>query len=97
MPELVHGHRLAAGQVDRFLGELAGRPVSELRELPGLHPERAPVIVAGVVVVLETLRHFGLDELEVSERDIMHGGALAAAELPAPVEGDAPPGAYTCC
>jgi exopolyphosphatase/pppGpp-phosphohydrolase len=55
------------------------------------------VIVAGVVVVLEILRHFGLEELEVSERDIMHGGALAAAELSAPVEGGAPPGAYTCC
>jgi hypothetical protein len=27
----------------------------------------------------------------------MHGAALAAAELPAAVEGDAPPGAYTCC
>jgi len=97
VPELVHGHRLAANRVAGFQGELGARPVSELRELPGLHPERAPVIVAGVVVVLEILRHFGLEELEVSERDIMHGGALAAAELSAPVEGDAPPGAYTCC
>ena len=97
VPELVHGHMLAANRVERFLSELGTRPVSELLELPGLHPERAPVIVAGVVVVLEILRHFGLEELEVSERDIMHGGALAAAELSAPVEGDAPPGAYTCC
>jgi exopolyphosphatase/pppGpp-phosphohydrolase len=55
------------------------------------------VIVAGAVVVLETLHHFGLDELEVSERDIMHGAALAAAALPEPAEGDAPPGAFTCC
>jgi exopolyphosphatase / guanosine-5'-triphosphate,3'-diphosphate pyrophosphatase len=97
VPELVHGHGLPAERVDQFLGELGARPLSELRELPGLHPERAPVIVAGVVVVLEILRHFGLEELEVSERDIMHGGALAAAELSAPVEGGAPPGAYTCC
>jgi len=97
VPELVHGHKLAAARVERFLGELGGRPVSELRKLPGLHPERAPVIVAGVVVVLETMRHFGLDELEVSERDLMHGGALAASELSVPVEGDAPPGACTCC
>jgi exopolyphosphatase / guanosine-5'-triphosphate,3'-diphosphate pyrophosphatase len=95
VPELVHGHKLTANRVGRFLGELGAKPVTELRELPGLHPERAPVIVAGVVVVLETMRHFGLDELEVSERDIMHGGALAAAELSAPVEGDASPGAYT--
>jgi len=97
VPELVHGHKVAASRVARFLDELGAQPVSELRELPGLHPERAPVIVAGVVVVLEILRHFGLEELEVSERDLMHGGALAAAELSAPVEGDAPPGAYTCC
>ncbi len=96
-PELVHGHKLPAQRVDQFLGELSARPVSELRELPGLHPERAPVIVAGVVVILEILRHFDLEELEVSEQDIMHGGALAAAELSAPVERDAPPGAYTCC
>jgi exopolyphosphatase / guanosine-5'-triphosphate,3'-diphosphate pyrophosphatase len=97
VPALVHGHKLPAQRVDQFLGELGTRPLSELRELPGLHPERAPVIVAGVVVVLEILRHFGLDELEASERDIMHGGALAAAELSTQVEGDAPPGAYTCC
>jgi len=97
VPELVHGHTLSQNRVERFLGELGDRPVSELRELPGLHPERAPVIVAGVAVVLEILRHFGLDELEVSERDLMHGGALTAAELAAPVERDAPPGAYTCC
>ncbi len=64
---------------------------------PGIHPDRAPVIVAGIVVVLETLRRFGLDELEVSEHDLMHGAALAAAELPPVAEGDAPPGAYTCC
>ena len=97
VPELVHGHKLATNRVDRFLDELGTRPVSKLRELPGLHPERAPVIVAGVVVVLEVLRQFGVDQLEVSERDIMHGGALAAAELSIPLEGDAPPGAYTCC
>ena len=48
-------------------------------------------------IVREVLRHFGLDAIEASERDILHGVALAAAELPEPVEGDAPPGAYTCC
>ena len=40
---------------------------------------------------------YGLAEIEVSERDILHGAALAAAELPEPEEGAAPPGAYTCC
>jgi exopolyphosphatase / guanosine-5'-triphosphate,3'-diphosphate pyrophosphatase len=72
-------------------------PVDQIRRERGMHPDRAPVIVAGTVVVLETLRHFGLDELEVSERDNLYGAALLAAELPTRVEGDAPPGAHTCC
>jgi hypothetical protein len=55
------------------------------------------VIVAGAVLVEQVLEHFGLDAIEVSERDILHGTALEAATLPAPAEGAAPPGAYTCC
>jgi exopolyphosphatase/guanosine-5'-triphosphate,3'-diphosphate pyrophosphatase len=96
-PDVVHGHRLTLAAVVSLLERLAAMPLEEIRSLRGMHPDRAPVIVAGTVVVLETLRRFGLDELEVSERDIMHGAALAASELPAAVEGDAPPGAYTCC
>jgi exopolyphosphatase/guanosine-5'-triphosphate,3'-diphosphate pyrophosphatase len=96
-PDLVHGHRLTEDAVAVLLDRLAAMPVEEIRRLRGMHPERAPVIVAGTVVVLETLRRFNLAELEVSERDIMHGAALAAADLPEPLEGDAPPGAYTCC
>jgi hypothetical protein len=55
------------------------------------------VIVAGTAILLELLNRYGLDAIRVSERDILHGAALAAAELPAPEEGAAPPGAYTCC
>ena len=65
--------------------------------MPALEPERAPVIVAGALILKELLRHLGLEEIEASERDLLHGAVLEAAELPAPVEGDAPPGAYTCC
>jgi len=93
----VHGHRIPAASVDEQLPRLAALPLAERREVPALEPERAPVIVGGVVVVREVMRHFGLEELEASERDILHGAALAAAELPEPEEGAAPPGAYTCC
>jgi exopolyphosphatase / guanosine-5'-triphosphate,3'-diphosphate pyrophosphatase len=96
-PDRVHGHRMRTEDVAALLERLAALSLGELGELRGMHPLRAPVIVAGTVVVLEVLRRFDLLELEVSERDIMHGAALAAAELPAPIEGDAPPGAYTCC
>jgi exopolyphosphatase / guanosine-5'-triphosphate,3'-diphosphate pyrophosphatase len=65
--------------------------------VPGIEPGRAPVIVAGVIVLREVLTAYHLSEIEASERDVLHGAAFAAAELPEPEEGAAPPGAYTCC
>jgi exopolyphosphatase/guanosine-5'-triphosphate,3'-diphosphate pyrophosphatase len=96
-PERTHGHRIPADSVERELERLAAMTTEERARVPGIEPGRAPVIVAGVLILREILRAYDLDEVEVSERDILHGAALAAAELPEPVEGDAPPGAYTCC
>jgi exopolyphosphatase / guanosine-5'-triphosphate,3'-diphosphate pyrophosphatase len=95
--ERVHGHRLTTAAARTQLARLAALPLYERRELPAIEPDRAPVIVAGAVILVSILDHFGLDEIEVSERDILDGIALAAAELPEPEEGAAPPGAYTCC
>jgi exopolyphosphatase/guanosine-5'-triphosphate,3'-diphosphate pyrophosphatase len=96
-PERVHGHRITRESVEKQLERLASLPLAERRELPGLEPERAPVIVGGAVIVREVLDRYGLDAIEASERDLLHGAAVEAATLPEPEEGDAPPGAYTCC
>jgi len=96
-PERVHGHRLSRAGVQAQLERLAAMPLEERRRVPGLEPERAPVIVAGTVILHEVLDRYALDEVEASEHDILDGIALAAAELPEPEEGAAPPGAYTCC
>jgi exopolyphosphatase/guanosine-5'-triphosphate,3'-diphosphate pyrophosphatase len=95
--ERVHGHELSLAGVERQLERLAALPVAQRREVPALEPERAPVIVAGAVIAREVLAAYRLGAYRVSEHDILDGIALAAAELPEPVEGDAPPGAYTCC
>jgi len=93
----VHGFQLSRAAAERQLERLASLPLAERRELPGLEPERAPVIVGGALIICNVLDRYGLQGLEVSERDLLHGAALDAAQLPEPVEGDAPPGAYTCC
>jgi exopolyphosphatase/guanosine-5'-triphosphate,3'-diphosphate pyrophosphatase len=93
----VHGHVLSRAGAEAQLERLAGMTVEERRALPAMDPERAPVIVGGAVILAEVLRVYDLDAIEVSERDILDGIALEAAELPEPEEGAAPPGAYTCC
>ena len=65
--------------------------------MTGLDPVRAPVIVAGLVMLHTILERYGLESIEVSERDLLEGAALAAAELPEPAEGPVPPTAFTCC
>jgi exopolyphosphatase/guanosine-5'-triphosphate,3'-diphosphate pyrophosphatase len=93
----VHRYRLAAHAVLAALGLVASLPLAERERVPGLEPARAPVIVAGLLVLHEILVRYRLAEIEVSERDLLHGAAIAAAELPEREEGLAPPGAYVCC
>ena len=96
-PKRTHGHHVTRTAVTEHLARLAGMTEEERLRVAGIEPGRAPVIVAGLVILLEILDAYGLAEIEVSERDILHGAAYAAAELPEPEEGLAPPGAYTCC
>jgi exopolyphosphatase/guanosine-5'-triphosphate,3'-diphosphate pyrophosphatase len=93
----VHGHALTLDGARMQLDRLAALPLDERRGVPALEPERAPVIVAGAAILVAILDTYGLREVVVSERGLLHGAALAAAELPEPEEGAAPPGAYTCC
>jgi exopolyphosphatase/guanosine-5'-triphosphate,3'-diphosphate pyrophosphatase len=77
-PKQVHGHTLTLPTIQRLLSQLASAPLSKRVEIRGLHPDRAPNIVAGVVILIETMRAFGLEQIEVSEHDILYGTAIAA-------------------
>ncbi len=77
--DLVHGYRLSLATARLLLARLACLPLAERRKLRGLHPDRAPTIVAGAAILIEVLEAFGLDGFEVSENDILRGAALARA------------------
>jgi exopolyphosphatase/guanosine-5'-triphosphate,3'-diphosphate pyrophosphatase len=76
--EQVHGYRLSLAACERMVAMLAAMSLEERRQVKGLHPDRAPTIVAGAVILTESMRALGLAEVEVSERDILHGAALDA-------------------
>jgi len=83
-PTRVHGQVLDLPSIQVILSRLASLPLAERVEVPGLHPDRAPTIVAGVVILVETMRAFDLERITVSEHDILYGTALAAAQKSSP-------------
>ncbi|MGA2012898.1 MAG: Ppx/GppA family phosphatase [Solirubrobacteraceae bacterium] len=75
-PERVHGYVLSVAECDRIRAALVPMPLQARRRVAGLHPDRAPTIVAGIVIFGEVLSLFGLREIEISEHDILRGAAL---------------------
>jgi exopolyphosphatase/guanosine-5'-triphosphate,3'-diphosphate pyrophosphatase len=78
-PRQVEGHQLSLSRLGEMLSSLAAKPLVERRRVVGLHPDRAPTIVAGIVILSAALRCFGLDGTEVSEHDILWGAAIDAS------------------
>jgi exopolyphosphatase/guanosine-5'-triphosphate,3'-diphosphate pyrophosphatase len=78
-PERVHGHHLSLEACEQILARLTALTTEERQHVTGLHPDRAPTIVAGVVILIQALRAFGLHQFEVSEHDILRGAAIARA------------------
>jgi exopolyphosphatase / guanosine-5'-triphosphate,3'-diphosphate pyrophosphatase len=79
-PAKVEGHVLSRERLQELRSRLAAMTLAERRQVTGLHPGRAPTIVAGVIILLEVLSAFGLDRVEVSERDILWGVALDSGD-----------------
>jgi exopolyphosphatase/guanosine-5'-triphosphate,3'-diphosphate pyrophosphatase len=97
--EVAHVTATKAPSIDQVQGVLdwIARTSDDERRARLLLPDRSEALAAGVLILRETLRHAGLDAIESSDRDILNGAVLQAAELAPDEEGDAPPGAYACC
>jgi exopolyphosphatase/guanosine-5'-triphosphate,3'-diphosphate pyrophosphatase len=74
-PERVHGYRLTARTRDAIRTRLGAMTLDERRHVVGLQPDRAPVILPGIVILTVVMELFGLDAVEVSEHDILRGAA----------------------
>jgi len=79
-PARVHGHVLELRSIQRMLSRLAATPLAPRMDIRGLHADRAPTIVAGVVTLVEAMRAFDLGRITVSEHDILYGAAIALTD-----------------
>jgi exopolyphosphatase/guanosine-5'-triphosphate,3'-diphosphate pyrophosphatase len=78
-PSRVHGHVLALSTIQRQLSRFASATLPDRQAIPGLHADRAPTIIAGAVILIESMRAFGLKRIQASEHDILYGVALEIA------------------
>ena len=75
----VHKARVSRQDLLEVYERLAALPLSERKQVVGLDPKRAPVMVAGLLILLEVLDFAGIDAFTVSETDILHGITLAVS------------------
>ena len=75
----VHKARVSRQELLEVYERLAALPLSERKQVVGLDPKRAPVMVAGLLILLEVLDFAGIDAFTVSETDILHGITLAVS------------------
>jgi exopolyphosphatase/guanosine-5'-triphosphate,3'-diphosphate pyrophosphatase len=71
--DVVHGTVLDRAEVDRQIDLYRGRTADQRRQIVGLQPKRAEVILAGACVVRTVLTMLGCEELTVSDRGLRHG------------------------
>jgi len=84
----IEGHVLDRATLEAQRDRLAALPLEQRRQVKGLHPDRAPVIVPGILILLEVLGAFGARTVIASDRDILHGAARALARRQLPRMGE---------
>jgi exopolyphosphatase / guanosine-5'-triphosphate,3'-diphosphate pyrophosphatase len=71
--DVVQGTQLERAEIDRQIELYRTRGAAERREIVGLQPQRAEVILAGACIVRTVLEKLGIDALTVSDRGLRHG------------------------
>ena len=75
----VHGAVVTRSDLDGLIEKLQDMPLADRQRIVGLNPQRAPVILAGLVILQQIMEVARIDEFVVSESDILQGIVLAAA------------------
>ena len=86
--ESVHGVTVDTAEVERLLDWLASRTPEERRQVPGLNPERADIILAGLAVTAELLDWVRTRSITVSAFGLREGLLLEMAGAEEPVVRD---------
>lgn len=80
-PSKVHLNHISLDEVLQIEGLLASKTLKEREDITGLQAKRAPVMLAGVILLAELMKNSGFKHLVVSESDLLFGLVITAAAV----------------
>lgn len=84
LPRIVRGYEMSRSEVRSILHRLSGMSIRERAAIPGLSPDRADIIVAGVAIMERFMKRLGADRLRAHDRGIRDGVIRATIQEMAP-------------
>ena len=80
-PAKVHLNHISLDEVLQIEGLLASKTLKEREDITGLQAKRAPVMLAGTILLAELMKNSGFKHLVVSESDLLFGLVVTAAAV----------------
>lgn len=80
-PSKVHLNHISIDEVSQIEGLLASKTLKEREDITGLQAKRAPVMLAGTILLAELMKNSGFKHLVVSESDLLFGLVVTAAAV----------------
>ena len=80
-PSKVHLNHISIDEVSQIEGLLASKTLKEREDITGLQAKRAPVMLAGIILLAELMKNSGFKHLVVSESDLLFGLVITAAAV----------------
>ena len=80
-PSKVHLNHISIDEVLQVEGLLASKTLKEREDITGLQAKRAPVMLAGTILLAELMKNSGFKHLVVSESDLLFGLVITAAAV----------------
>jgi exopolyphosphatase/guanosine-5'-triphosphate,3'-diphosphate pyrophosphatase len=76
----VSGHVLTLEVIQSIFDQLKRKRLEELKAIPQILPQRADIILAGILILQEFMGHLGMDRITASDRGLRYGIALREME-----------------
>ena len=80
-PAKVHLNHISIDEVSQIEGLLVSKTLKEREDITGLQAKRAPVMLAGTILLAELMKNSGFKHLVVSESDLLFGLVITAAAV----------------